>query len=147
MSTNHYRFPVAFYFQVKIGLEEIAFKEVSGLSTEMEVETIREGGVNNYEYHLPKQTKHNNIVLKRAILPINSNVIVWVKDILEGDFSKPIKMKNISIHLMDENGKITYSWNCENAFPVKWEIDSLNSEKNEVLLETLELSYMSIARS
>lgn len=43
--------PTAFYFQVTIGNHEYAFKEVSGLTTETEMEA----GINNFAHLLPKE--------------------------------------------------------------------------------------------
>lgn len=139
--------PVTFYFQVQIGTEEVAFKEVSGLHAEMELETISEGGLNTYQHQLPKQMKHGNLTLKRAQVSLDSALITWVKGILEGDFSAVIQPKNIIIKLLNANGNPAYTWTCENAFPVKWEIDTLDAEKNSILIETLEFTYRSLKRS
>ncbi len=147
MAKNDWTLPVAFYFQVKIGNEEFAFKEVSGLDTEMEVEGIREGGVNDFEYKLPKQVKHGNLTLKRAILPLKSNLIVWVKKVLEGDLSQTVVPKNILINLLENDKTPLYTWTCEVAYPVKWSIDSLDSEKNSILIETIEFAYTKLVRS
>lgn len=147
MAKNDWTLPVAFYFKVKINNEEVAFKEVSGLNSEIEVETIREGGVNNYEHKVPKQVKHGNLVLKRAILPLKSNLITWVKSVLESDFATRIKTREIVISLLDAEGGPLYTWSCMGAYPVKWDIDSLDSEKNNILIETLELAYTTLKRS
>ncbi|WP_430406312.1 phage tail protein [Fluviicola sp.] len=65
MAGQTWELPVAFYFQVKIGNEEFAFKEVTGLSAEIETESVKEGGMNEFTYLLPKQLKHGNLSLKR----------------------------------------------------------------------------------
>lgn len=139
--------PVAFYFMVEIEAEEVAFKEVSGLNVEMETEAVTEGGLNTCQLYLPKQMKHGNLVLKRGLLPLKSSLISWVKEVLEGDFTKQVMPKEIIIKLLNEKDDPVYSWTCKTAFPVKWEVDSLDSEKNSVLIETLEFSYASLKRS
>jgi len=139
--------PVAFYFQVEVGGEEYAFKEVSGLDTEMDVETIREGGANDFEYKVPKQIKHSNLVLKRAQIPLDSALIYWVKNILEGDLFLPIQPKDIQINLLNSESVPMYSWTCSRAYPVKWSVDSLDAEKNSVLIESLEFAYTTLKRS
>lgn len=139
--------PVSFYFQVKIAKEEYAFKEVSGLQSELETESLFEGGVNDFEYKLPKQVKHGNLVLKRSLLPQDCNLIKWVKKVLEGDFSQPIKPLEIVISLLGSDGKPLYTWTCRQAYPLKWSIENLDSEKNSVMLETLELAYTTLKRS
>lgn len=144
--TNNWDLPVAFYFQVRFDTEEIAFKEVSGLNTEMELETISEGGENTYQHVLPKQIKHGNLILKRAQLPIDCSFIGWIKSILESNFSNPIKYKDLVICLLNSDGAPAYTWNCEKVFPVKWETDSLDAEKNTILIETVEFAYSSLKR-
>jgi len=139
--------PVSFYFQVKIANEEYAFKEVSGLQTEMETESFFEGGVNDFEYKLPKQVKHANLVLKRSLIPQDSNLIKWVRKMLEGDFSQPVKPLEIVISLLSGDNKPLYTWTCAQAYPVKWNAENLDSEKNSVMLESLELAYTTLKRS
>lgn len=164
-----WRIPLSFYFQVNIGKSEIAFKEVSGLSVEMELETIQEGGVNEYQHHLPKQVKHGNLVLKRALMPVSENEVVeWVREILEqGSFfningrklplTRTIQITLLYVEAVDikENDKIirtkyqtipVYKWECADAFPVKWDVESLDAEKSSVLIESLEFAYSTLKR-
>lgn len=142
--------PVSFHFQVEflgepnIGI--IPFKEVSGLNSEVELESIPEGGVNDFEHKLPKQVKHNNLVLKRAVIPIKNELIKWVSSTLEGNFNQPIKRRNIKVSLLNEEHKPIYNWTCNNAYPVKWDVESLDSEKNSVLIESFELVYETLKR-
>lgn len=138
--------PVAFYFQVTFDTEKVAFREVSGLTTEMELETVSEGGENTYQHRLPKQIKRGNLVLKRALLPASSPFIGWVKGILENDFSQPIRPRNLVVSLLNAEGDPLYSWNCERAFPVKWETNPLDAEKSTVLIESLEFAYANLKR-
>lgn len=147
MSNAKWELPVAFYFQVKIGNEEFAFKEVSGLSTEIETEPVKEGGVNNFSYLLPKQVKHGNLTLKRALNPVNRNDVTWIRKIMEGDFSQPIVPRDILINLLGQDGKPLYTWTCASAYPVKWDVANLDSMSNEILLETIEFAYTTIKRS
>jgi phage tail-like protein len=138
--------PVAFYFSVNIGIESFSFKEVSGLNMEMELETISEGGLNTHQHQLPKQIKHGHLVLKGAKLPKISTLVLWVKETLENDFSKPIQPIMLLISLLNEMGIPVYTWVCQDAFPVKWEVEPLDADKNSVLIETLEFSYTTIQR-
>ncbi|MDR2084111.1 MAG: phage tail protein [Bacteroidales bacterium] len=140
--------PVSFYFSVLFVelLEEVAFKEVSGLNSEMEVETIKEGGLNDYEHKLPKQIKHSNLILKRASMPLTSAVQIWIKTCLESDFSQPFFRVCMQISLLNEYGIPARNWLCANALPVKWELGSFDSQKNEIMIETLEFAYQSLTR-
>lgn len=149
MSITDYMLPVAFYFEVKIDKISIpiAFKEVSGLTAEMELETVQEGGVNNYEHRLPKQVKHGNLILKRALQPTGNQDVEWIKHIMQGDLTQIIAPRNIQIHLMNMEKKPIASWLCAKAFPVKWEVEALDSEKNSVLIESIEFAYTTLTRT
>ncbi|MDR1632366.1 MAG: phage tail protein [Dysgonamonadaceae bacterium] len=142
-----WQLPVAFYFSVSIDSENAPFNEVSGLDVEMEMESISEGGQNTFQHQLPKQIKHGNLVLKGAKLPLDSKFVSWVKNTLENDFGTTTESKLVIINLLNENAKPLCTWTCTNAFPVKWAVDSLDANKNSVLLETVELSYSTIKRS
>ncbi|MCC8143663.1 MAG: phage tail protein [Tannerellaceae bacterium] len=143
---NNWDLPVAFYFSVQLGFLELPFKEVSGLQVEMELETIPEGSVNTYQHRLPKQLKHSNLVLKRALRPVISTDVLWIKGILESDFSGSFLPQDIFISLMNEKGFPTYNWICTGAFPIKWDTEALDSQKNSVLIETIEFSYAQLIR-
>jgi phage tail-like protein len=138
--------PVAFYFSVFIDGIELPFKEVSGLSVEMETENIREGGVNDFEHKLPKQIKQRNLVLKRALAPLSSNDVKWIRQWLECDFSIFPATKNIVVSLLDADGNPKSSWTCTCAYPVKWEAESFDSEKNSLAIESLEFVYQKLIR-
>ena len=147
MATNEYwLLPVAFYFEVMFDNTKLSFKEVSGIQTEMELEEITEGGVNNYTHSLPKRIKHGNLVLKRALCTTKYTDVVWIRNILEGENMNMINPKNILISLLNVEGKTIASWSCQRAFPVKWNLDALDSEKNSVLIETIEFSYTKLIR-
>lgn len=146
MAKSGWDLPVSFYFRVKIGNDEFAFKEVSGLSAQVETESISEGGVNNFTHLLPKQIKHSNLVLKRALVPLGSIEVKWFQRVLEGDFSLMISTKTITIQLLNSEGSTIYTWTCQNAYPVKWEVENLDSEKSNILIESIEFAYTTLKR-
>lgn len=149
---DNWNLPVAFYFKVefqgepKIG--ELAFKEVSGLTIEVETETFREGGVSSYEHKLPKGVKHPNLTLKHALhkMDVLNEVIFdkWLKSVFKSDFTQPVQLRDIIVKLLDANGNPLKTWTCKDAYPVKMETDSFESEKNQVAIETLEFSYQEL---
>lgn len=136
----------AFYFEVKFefaggGSEYVSFQEVSGLSSEMDLETVKEGGENTFVYRLPTQVKHSNLVLKRALEAAPSSIIDWVKDALEGGLMNAIKPCIINISLLGKDQSPLKTWTANNAYPVKWDISPFGSQKNELAIETLEFAY------
>lgn len=146
---KEFDFPVAFHFKVVIGNSngsETSFQEVSGLSLEMETETVREGGENSFTWELPKGVKHNNLELKRGLVSSKSLLYTWCMDCLEGSFAKPITTKNIKVMLLDKSGHSLSAWTFSNAYPVKWAISDLNSTKNDIVVESISLKYSNMKR-
>lgn len=150
LSTDDYQ-PAAFYFKVEFqatkGVSDTSFQEVSGISSEIETESYSEGGESRFVHQLPKAVKHPKLVLKRGIAKNSSPLVKWCRSVFEGDFIKPIKPMRIMVKLMNDNKTPIRAWSFDNAYPVKWEVDSFNSTKNEVAIETIELSYNYSERS
>ena len=136
--------PSAFYFKLVFANapeKDTSFQEVSGIGSEIDFLETVEGGENRFVYRLPKGVKHPLLSLKRGIADLNSPLVKWCKAVLEGDFVKPIETQEVKVYLLDENHNPLRGWSFAHAYPVKWEIDSFNSTKNEVAIETVELSY------
>ena len=138
--------PSAFHFAVSFGTAardaDCSFREVSGISSDMETEAVVEGGENRYVLQLPKAVKHQRLVLKRGIAPFTSRLVTWCRDVLESGLGWPVTTKQINVALLDETGQPLRMWSFENAFPVKWEVEPFQSSKNEVALEKVELAYL-----
>jgi phage tail-like protein len=143
-ATNEYPLP-AFHFKVTFfGMgsdEDTSFQEVTGISSEIETESYVEGGENRYVHKLPKAVKHPNLILKRGIAKKSSPLVIWCRSVLEMDFVIPIIPQMMSVILLNERGEPARAWSFANAYPVKWEVESFHSTKNEVAIEKIELSY------
>jgi phage tail-like protein len=125
-----------FRFQVEIdGIIAGGFSEVSGLSVQTEVESIREGGVNDFEYKLAKGTKYTDITLKRGLT--DWELYDWYRDVINGRISR----KSGAIYLIDNEGNQVMDWYFFEAYPVKWEVSSFNATSNTVASETLVLTH------
>ncbi len=137
--------PSAFYFRVEFGepgeTVDTSFQEVSGISSEVEVESVTEGGENRFVHQLPKGVKHPNLELKRGIASEDSPLVKWCKDVIEKDFVESIETKTVQVFLMDENKETIRGWRFDSAYPVKWDVESFGSTKNEVAIEKIALSY------
>ncbi|MFA8434712.1 MAG: phage tail protein [Marinifilaceae bacterium] len=142
--------PVAFYFSVSFpgsaDIDDTSFKEVSGISTEMDMESVEEGGENRFAHQLPKRIKHGNLVMKRGVAHTSSKLVKWVKKTLESDFSASFETKSIQVDLFNPSGEPLHTWLFDNAMPVKWEIQGFDSEKNEIVIETIEFAYNALKR-
>lgn len=140
-------YPVpGFYFRVLVvGImpttDDCSFKEVSGIEVEMQTEPIEEGGVNSHQWIVPKGVRYSNLVLKRGVMPAASFLSIWVQMFMANDFTEPISPKTIIVTLNNDKGLPLYAWGFVNAYPVKWTIDSLDSTKNDILVESIEFQY------
>ncbi|MGB9927647.1 MAG: phage tail protein [Methanosarcina sp.] len=123
------------------GLIVGGFSEVSGLSIETEIETVREGGANDIEYKFPKGTKFSNLTLKHGVTDSNT-LWKWYRDVTNGK----IKRRNITIFLLDLLGERRLHWAFSDAYPIKWEGPSFNALSNTVAIETLVLVHHGFKR-
>lgn len=142
--------PLAFYFAVLFGSstseQEARFREVSGIESEIELESVVEGGENRFVHQLPKAVKHPRLVLKRGIAANGSPLVTWCKTTLEGGFAKRIQPHIVQVQLMGATGLPLRAWAFDNAYPVKWSFDALESKKNDVAIETIELVYSRVLK-
>lgn len=144
--------PVGFYFRVDLADSASAalslvsnvdnsFQEVSGLSVEMETESVPEGGENRFAHKLPKKTKYSNLVLKRGLVTSVSGFSAWCIDTMGSNLSKPVEPKNISVALLNEKGIPSMVWLFVNAYPVKVQVSDLQAMENKIAVETMEFAY------
>ncbi len=134
--------PVGFHFKVEFDLSGISendfrFQEVSGISTELETESIKEGGENRFLHHLPIRAKYNDLVLKRGLLN-DSTLLEWCKDAIE---NLSISPTNVWVTLLNEQQEPLQTYSFVNAWPKKWSISDFNAQESRLVVETLELSY------
>lgn len=141
--------PVAFYFKVVVDnnlAEDNSFQEVSGIQTEIQTESIEEGG-SPFAYSVPLKIKNSNLVLKRGVAGSDSKLAYWCASVLEGGgFARPIKPANVQVWLLNDKGSAVRKWSFLNAYPVKWEVESFVSTKNELAIERMELCYTLLRR-
>ncbi|MEP7120323.1 MAG: phage tail protein [Byssovorax sp.] len=138
----HYYPPVGFHFKVEVlGLppndNDVRFSEVGGLSSELAVEEVAEGGENRYLQKYPTRAKYPELVLKRGLFP-GSEVITWIRDCIE---SLSITPKNVDVTLLNADHQPLLTWHLVKAYPTKWAVSDLNASSNTVVIETLQLYY------
>lgn len=158
MMNGGYRPPVGFFFRAGF-LEQMAlgkasdllgvnlnfdskFQEISGISMSLDVEDLVEGGNNEYVHKLAKQTKYENLVMKRGLVTNGSDFASWCQDTIRNGFTEKIFKRSIFVELMSPDNMIPLMfWSFENAFPVKWEATGFNSQESGIVVETLEFTY------
>lgn len=147
--THNNQYLLGFHFSVSfIGLENkdisIPFQEVSGLSAEIQVEEVAEGGVNTYVHRLPKPVKHGNLILKKALSQSENNLTDWIKAAIERFEFKTCQVTVSILGIKDNKEKKTEplkTWIFEGVYPVKVSYSDLNAQKGELVIQTLELAY------
>lgn len=137
MAGKAHNISAAFRFWVEIdGLLVGGFSEVSGLSSETELEEYREGGLNGYVHHFPKGTKFSPIVLKRGITTA-SDLWDWYAAVTAGTITR----KHGSVIMQNVAGLEMCRWNFFHAYPSKWNGPELSSMSNSVAIESIELVH------
>ena len=141
--------PGGFYFAVtvigsatdRVPDIDASFQEVSGIQAELDVEEVVEGGENRFVHRLPRPAKYPNLVLKRGVVTKYSYLSDWAGQTIGANLSLPIEPQNLMVTLLDDRGTPTIAWTFVNAYPLKWDVGPLSSTDNQILTETLELSY------
>ena len=139
--------PTGYHFSVAFGFlaagNDTRFQEVGGLTQELDMEEVVEGGENRFVHRLPKRSKYPNLVLKRGVL-LDSMLIAWLRHAFQSLEVMPgvAEPTTITVTLLNEQhlpAGLTYSF--IRAWPVKWTVSDFNAQQNTVLVETLEFSY------
>lgn len=139
--------PVAFHFRVAFDALNRAdhdweFQEVTGIGSEMELETVREGGENRYVLQLPKGAKSTRLTLKRGVAAVTSPLTHWCRRVFEGGLAQRITPRLIHVYLLNENRDPLRAWSFDHAFPVKWSVAGFDATRNALALESIEFSYL-----
>lgn len=134
-------YPVAFYFSLSFKGEDAAFQSVSGISKELTIEEVVCGGENRFKYRLPGVATSQNLVLKRAVINEDSKLLDWCAGIIDGGLFNKIKPHDVTVSLLDKIGNVSVQWTFYNAYPVKFALSDLNSQENNLVIETIELAY------
>jgi phage tail-like protein len=131
-----------FLFEVD-GMEIGQFSEVSGLSVEVAVEPIEEGGENQFIHKVPGRMSWPNITLKRGVIQ-SDNLFAWLKEASGvGYASKGSKLerRSAAITLLALDGSRLRAWNIDDAFAVKWSGPSFAATADSAATEELEIAH------
>ncbi len=133
-----------FYFQVKIGDQESAFQEVSGLDIEAQVIEYRHGNSPDFStIKMPGIKKSSNVTLKKGVFKDDKSFWDWFNKIK----MNTIERVTVTISLLDEAGAPVQTWTLKNAWPTKITGTDMKSDGNEVAVETLEVAHEGITIS
>jgi len=116
---------------------DIRFQKVSGLSAEVETDSVSEGGQNLYTQRLPKGVKYGNLVLTRGMVvgsPLNLE--------FNAAFSAfRFATSNVLVSLLAEDRLPLAAWLFMKAWPVRWSTSDLDAGQPALVIDTMELAY------
>ena len=125
------------------GLTIGAFTEVSGLSVQIDVEEVPEGGQNQFVHKLPGRMKWPNLVLKRGITN-SDNLFEWFQ-LSSGDGfagqKNALERRNGAVSLVDAKGQAVRTWRFMQAYPVKWTGPRFSASSRDLAVEELEVCH------
>ncbi len=126
----------AFRFVVTVdGMPAGAFTDCTLPSLELELEEVKEGGLNTYTHQLPGRRKSARITLKNGVGILNQ-LLPWYIKTMNEQFSR----RRVTITLFSALIIPVMVWDIEDAYPVKWVGPDLQSGSNSVAIQTLELA-------
>lgn len=127
-----------FRFEVKWGSEIMSFQEVSGLDVEAQPIEYRHGDSPAFStIKMPGIKKYSDVTLKKGIFKSSAKFWDWFNEIR----MNTTKRAQVTISLLDENGKPTMVWMLANAWPTKVTGTDLKAQGNEVAIETIVVAH------
>jgi len=134
--------PVGFHFNAEFDVpgasqRDVRFRDVSGLSMELEEQTYNEGGENRFSHKLPVRGRYPDLVLKRGLL-LDSGLRSWVLDAVQNLMIQPV---TVWVTLLDEKHAPLQPYTVVGAWQKKWVVSDFSAESSEIVIETLELAY------
>ncbi len=131
-----------FLFEVD-GMEIGHFSEVNGLSVEVQVDPIEEGGENQFVHKFPGRMSWPNITLKRGVIQ-SDNLFAWLKESSGEGFAgkgNKLRRRTAAITLLALDGTRLRAWNLSDAFAVKWSGPQFAATANGAATEELEIAH------
>jgi len=135
--------PIAkFYFQVQWDSQVMSFQEVSGLDVETQAIEYRAGNSPDFSVtQMPGLRKYSNVIMKKGIFKSDNKFWEWFSQIK----MNTVKRLPVTISLLDETGAITMVWTLTHAWPTKITATNLDSDGNEVVIESIEIAHEGIS--
>ncbi len=134
--------PVGFHFNAEFDVagateRDVRFRDVSGLTMELEEQAYNEGGENRFSHKLPVRGRYPDLVLKRGLLT-STGVRAWIQDAVQNLIIAPT---TIWVTLLNDAHDPLQTYTVTGAWPKKWSISDFSAESSDIVIETLELAY------
>ena len=129
---------VSVFFKVKIDDVDLGtFTSVEGLSFEVQVEPLEEGGNNGFVHWMPGRIKYSNVKFTRPINADSAKLARWF-----ASMNGTVKRTTAEITAQSFNGERPIAtWTLSGVIPVRWSGPSLTAERAAVATETFEIAH------
>ncbi len=133
-----HRFGVFFFRGGRIPLvTDFMFQRVGGLSSEVQVDAINEGGQNLFPHRLPGRISYGNLALERGFALLSPLTWEFINTFTRHQFIP----SSVLVVLLGDAGMPLASWVFEKAYPVKWSFSDLEAQDSKVFVDSMELAY------
>jgi phage tail-like protein len=136
--------PFVGLFTLEVGGTDIGrFTEVAGLSVQLDVEEVAEGGQNAYTHRLLGRMKWPNLVFKRGLTDTDA-LFEWLMSCSGEGLTKEknrITPRDAKVSVLTAKGRETRVWTISGARPVKWTGPKLAASSRELAVEELEVVH------
>jgi phage tail-like protein len=116
------------------------FAECDGLEMTMEPKTVREGGNNTRQIHLPGPVAYGNLTLKRGM---TANLDLWKWFALAAGNTKRGTTASGVILMRDGAGQGTVRFKLSDCLPIKMKAPALNAKDGILAIEEMQIAYAS----
>ena len=136
---------VHFYLTIQGHIDNMIFRECSGIGSESEVIEYKASGKADYHsiQQIPGRLKWQKINLKRGLTD-SMEAWTWRRMVEEGQVETA--RADGTIFMVNQMGEPVAQWNFFRAWPSKLTGPSLNSTSNEVAVEELEIVHERLVR-
>lgn len=128
-----------FYFSVTLSENNtVSFQEVDGLDGAAEaIEYRHDSSQVSNSVKMPGVERAGNVTMRKGMFVNDSSFWAWYNEIKMNTVAR----RSIVISLRDEEGSVKMTWTLNNAWPTKITGTDLESEGNEVAVESVEIAY------
>jgi phage tail-like protein len=125
--------------------EDTDWQSVKGISKSLDTTVIHSGGDSQSAYYLPNHTVYEDLVLERGLISKNGDLYKWCQEMIDsgGGCITKIVPKTLKVALMDASYDSLYTWQFNNAYPVKMGISEFNAEKDAVVIDSMTFKFSS----
>lgn len=124
------------------------FSECDGLEMNIEPKTIREGGNNGRQIHLPGPVSYGQLTLKRGMTE-NFDLWQWFEDVQQNRSLRASGEIRLLPSAQKNKSTPDVKFSLTGCYPIKLKAPALNAADGEVAIEEMQLVYetLSLTRS